>query len=401
MINEQTRAVQHLDKFCAAIGPRPIGSPGANAAAAYVANVLRAAGLDVEEQPYACQVWEHGQTLLELDGTTLAVDANAFSPACDVTGQTVAVGTVAELEAADLRGRIGLLYGDLTREPLSAKSWFLKTERDEHIVSLLEHQQPLALITVQPMTTEYGQGIEDWEFAIPSATVPPEAGLTLLQRSGATVHLRIDSKQYDGQTRNVVGRIRGSGKAKIVLCAHYDTKMNTPGAIDNGAGVAVLLTLAEELRGRNLTHDLEFIAFTGEEYLPIGDDEYVRLCGGEFDRIVTAINFDGVGSYLGATSIMLASGSPALHDHVTRVTRHFPGVVWVDPWPESNHSTFSIRGVPSMAFSAVGSRRLAHYPTDTAAGISPAKLAEVIAVAEEIVRGLKDKTPMWSRGASQ
>ncbi len=401
MINEVTRALHHLEQLCVAIGPRPIGSPGANAAAAYAAEVFRAAGLDVQEQPYACRVWEHAQTHLELDGASLAVDANAFSPACDVTGQTVAVGTIAELEMADLRGRIGLLYGDLTREPLSAKSWFLKTERDDVLVALLEHQQPAALITIQPMTTEYEQGIEDWEFAIPSATVPPAVGLTLLQRNGATVHLSVDSRQYEGQARNIVGRIRGSGASKVVLCAHYDTKINTPGAVDNGAGVAVMLSLAQELSGRSLTHDLEFIAFTGEEYLPLGDDEYVRRCGGEFDRIVAAINFDGVGSYPGATSIMLASGSPALQRHVTELTRRFPGVVWVDPWPESNHSTFSMRGVPSVALSAVGSRRLAHYPADTAPGISPFKLGEVIAVAEEIVMGLQDKTPTWSRGTKE
>ena len=56
-----------------------------------------------------------------------------------------------------------------------------------------------------------------------------------------------------------------------------------------------------------------------------------------------------------------------------------PGVVRVDPWPESNHSTFSMRGVPSLAFSAVGIRHLAHTPADSIEQVSPAKVSEVIA----------------------
>ncbi|WP_371879109.1 M28 family peptidase [Candidatus Chloroploca mongolica] len=31
------------------------------------------------------------------------------------------------------------------------------------------------------------------------------------------------------------------------MCAHFDTKINTPGASDNGGGAAALLALAERL----------------------------------------------------------------------------------------------------------------------------------------------------------
>jgi aminopeptidase YwaD len=91
------------------------------------------------------------------------------------------------------------------------------------------------------------------------------------------------------------------------------------------------------------------------------------------------------------------SCSQAFRELVTGVTQRYPGVVWVDPWPESNHSTFSMRGVPALAFSAVGSRRIAHTPADTIEVISPAKLVEVANIVAELIASLQDKTPAWCR----
>ena len=400
-MNIETELARHLQRLCVDIGRRPSGSPGNHAAAEYIGRVLRAAGLEVKEQRYECPAWEHEETRLEVNGAPIKANANAFSPACDVTAPTVAVGTVAELQAADLGGRIGILYGDLARAPLSPKSWFLKSERDDHIIRLLEEKKPVALITVQAATAEFGQVIEDWQVGIPSATVLPGEGLALLKQCGASVRLQIKSRQTPGDSCNVVARTlrAGAGAGRIVLCAHYDTKMDTPGATDNGGGVATLLTLAQVLSQRKHALGLEFIAFSGEEYMPIGDDEYLRRCENQFGQIVTAINMDGVGPYLGANSITAMACSQAFHAHVAGVTQKYPGVVWVEPWPESNHSTFSFRGVPSLALSAVGVRNIAHYPTDTIDKVSPAKLAEVVSLVADIVASLQDKSLEWGREA--
>ncbi|MBU5585295.1 Zn-dependent exopeptidase M28, partial [Enterococcus sp. S181_ASV_20] len=57
----------------------------------------------------------------------------------------------------------------------------------------------------------------------------------------------------------------GKGK-KLAYSAHIDTKPTTSGALDNGTGVAVLLTLAEQLIQNELDNQLEFILFNGEDY---------------------------------------------------------------------------------------------------------------------------------------
>ena len=257
--NLEVELERHLKRLCVEIGPRPIGSPGDHAAANYIQEVFRAAGLVVEIQEFECPAWEHLGTHLSLDGDQVDTAANAFSPPCDVSAPGVAVGAVAELEAADLDGRIGILYGDLTKVPLSPKSWFLKSEREDHIIRLLEEKTPAALITVQPRVGDLERVIVDWEFLIPSATVPARVGLALLQRRAPRLNLRIQSRVVPGHTCNVVARKGGDGQPRIVLCAHYDTTIDTPGALDNAAGVAVLLALAQILSQSNLRYSLEWI----------------------------------------------------------------------------------------------------------------------------------------------
>ena len=397
MQNLKTSAMAHLSRLVSEIGPRAIGTPGNRAAASYIHDVFAACDLDVEVQDYACPAWEDLGASLTLNGEPLDVVANAFSPACDVTAPLVAACTIAELKAADLNGRIGLLYGDLTTAPLACKSWFLKTERDDQMIRLLEEKKPAALITVQTKAGQLERLIEDWEFLTPSATAPAATSLVLLRQGGASVHLRIDSQHAPGSTANLVARKLGQSPEKIVLCAHYDTKVDTPGASDNGGGVAVLLALAERFRLKKMNYGLEFVAFTGEEYLPIGDDEYLRRGGDSFDQILAAINFDGVGSLLGPDTITLIAGSQPFQEHLNQLTQPYPGVLWVAPWPESNHSTFSWRGIPSIAFSSVGAFRLAHLRDDTVEWISAARLDEAVALTSEIVESLQDKPLAWGR----
>lgn len=389
--------LKHLEELCVNIGPRPAASAANHAAAEYIEQVLRDASLDVEEQRYDCTAWNHEETYLEVAGQPLTAAANMFSPSCDVVAPTVAVSTVAELEATDLSGRIGILYGDLMRHPLSPKAWFLITEQEQHFINLLEEKQPAALIAVQAQLGDLDHLIEDDEFHIPSVTVNAETGLTLLKQVGAEARLGIVTQLSPGYSSNVVARQTGSGSTKVVICAHHDTKINTPGAGDNAAGVAVLLMLAQQLSGKALTHGLEFVAFSGEEYLPLGDAEYLRRGEDQFGQIVAAINIDGVGDYLSANTIAIFSSSTEFEVQTQQMTSSYPGVVWVDPWPESNHSTFAMRGVPSLAFSSSGMLSIKHLHNDDFDRINLAKLVEVTQLIADIVKNLQDKSVAWGR----
>jgi aminopeptidase YwaD len=383
-----SRLFEHL-RALTNLGPRPIGSPANQAAADFIAAAFSAAGLQVEEQPYACTAWEEQETLLELDGERLDAAANAFSLSCDVTAPLACAGTLPELESVSASAKLLLLYGDLARAPLSPKSWFLKDERDESIIQILEAMQPAALLAPPTATDYYGQLTEDWELNLPAVTVSADAARRLMQNPGQAARLRIEAERVPAVARNIVARSNPKAEKRLVLCAHFDTKINTPGASDNGGGVAVLLELAERLSKPESGVGLEFVAFNGEEYLPMGDDEYLRRAESYFASIQCAINMDGVGPRLGSTSITAFSESDAFETEIRKIAAVFPGVVWVEPWPESNHSTFAFRGIPALALSAVGTRALAHHPHDDLAGMSAEKLEEVASLVEKIIPGLE------------
>ena len=386
-----------MEKLSVQIGPRPSGSPENHVAAEYIHDVFRGCNLEVERQTFPCPSWKDLGTMLELGGNQLAAAANAFSPPCDITAPAVSVGTLAELEIVELKDRIAVLYGDLVIAPIACKSWFLKSDKEERLVQLLEEKQPSVIITIQASSGELERLIEDWEFHIPSATVPAKSGLTIMENLGLPLHLKIDTQFSSGSTSNVVARKNGQNSSRIVFMAHYDTKIDTPGALDNASGVAVLLTLAQSLSYHELPPGLEWIAFTNEEYLPLGGDEYLRRHESSLGNVEVAINFDGVGQRLSVNSIAIYANSQAFRERVDLIKQKYPGIVWVDPWPESNHSSFSWRGVPCLAFTSRSRSRIAHLRTDTVDLVDPEKLVELVSFVSEIVVNIQNDPQGWTR----
>lgn len=387
-----SRVMEHLKKICEN-GPRPVGSPANQKAAAYIQKEFLDLGLIVHEQEFTCPHWESSHAEIMVNGKPLQANPNIFSPPCDITALCTPVGTIHELESAVLTGKIALLYGDLTKKRLAPKeNKVYNPERDQRIVQVLEDKTPSAIITVTPQRGDVTPVIEDWDFHIPSVTVSPDVGLHLMTVE-PPVRLTIVSHRDTSSGSTIIGTT--GGKERIVLCAHFDTKMDTQGAFDNGSGVAVLLTLAELFTHKGMSTGMEFIAFNDEEYNGLGDFEYVHRRN-EFESIHAVINIDGVGQYLGSHSVTIMENSDAFKKAVSLIKEEYPRIVWVDPWPQSNHSTFSKRGVPSIAVSTVGVN-IAHSPSDTIEWISPEKLTEVVLFIADIVDAIGDNPLNWFR----
>ena len=77
-----------------------------------------------------------------------------------------------------------------------------------------------------------------------------------------------DLYEYGGREyRNVVATVPGvaSDEPVLVVGAHYDTALGSPGADDNASGVAVLLELARGLGAEPAAASIRWVAFTLEE----------------------------------------------------------------------------------------------------------------------------------------
>jgi Zn-dependent M28 family amino/carboxypeptidase len=85
---------------------------------------------------------------------------------------------------------------------------------------------------------------------------------------GCSVEPRRQEFTYNDKTYcNVIGEVKGTGTSDeaLVIGAHYDTVMGSPGADDNASGVAGLLELARLTNKSPMPLSVRFVAFTLEE----------------------------------------------------------------------------------------------------------------------------------------
>lgn len=395
--------LEHVEYLAVQIGSRPIGSPANREAADYIADVFRQSGYSVERQEIPCPDWMAEQTSLILNGELLEAFSNTFSPACHISASTMPVCTLAELEAAEFSGKVLIFYGDLAQGELATKGGIYVSPRDGRILQLLEERRPAGIITINPTLHARWRLIEDYDLDIPSVTVSAYSGLKLLKAPGATVEMKIAVRRSPSHTSNVIGRLPGEIPQRIVLCAHYDSKIDTPGAYDNAAGVGALLTLSQMLSQQTHRHTIECVAFTGEEGAGLGDMEYARgarRAGYRFDQVTTAINIDGVGPFTGTTTAATFAASQIFDELVNEKIKEYAGIVRAEPWPASDHYIFYSNGVPSIALTSRGLRDVYHTFSDTYEWISGAKLEESIQLVLKLIQELDDKDLSWGRPTS-
>jgi hypothetical protein len=100
---------------------------------------------------------------------------------------------------------------------------------------------------------------------------------------------------YDAlEGTNLVAISEGDTDEAVVIVAHHDTVRGAPGADDNGAGVAVLLELAERFAGRRFRRTVILAAPDFEEIGLIGSRNLVRWLRRLY-RVRGAVVFDPIG----------------------------------------------------------------------------------------------------------
>src|SRR6516225_5020476 len=123
--------------------------------------------------------------------------------------------------------------------------------------------------------------------------------------SRAALRSRRDSYDMRGQLcHNIEAEIPGNRPAIIVIGAHYDSVFGSPGANDNGSGVAATLALARRFAEKQSERrapykTLRFVAFVNEEppyFLSgeMGSMVYARRCKERGDNISAMISLETI-----------------------------------------------------------------------------------------------------------
>lgn len=113
-----------------------------------------------------------------------------------------------------------------------------------------------------------------------------------------------DYQVEDLKARNIIAEKKGNEGSKrvIIIGAHYDTVIGTPGADDNASGMAVLLELSRLLAKNTFKTRVQFVAFTLEE-IPfyktgrMGSRVYARALKERGEEVVGMICLESVGYY--------------------------------------------------------------------------------------------------------
>jgi hypothetical protein len=117
--------------------------------------------------------------------------------------------------------------------------------------------------------------------------------------------VEIESFDFQGVSQQiVVAEITGRRKPKevIVIGAHYDTVLGSPGADDNASGVAALIEIASLLKDVPMDKTVRFVAFPNEEYhgedwRNMGSYHHAKRSHDRGDRLVGMISLEMLGYF--------------------------------------------------------------------------------------------------------
>lgn len=390
----------HLQVLCSEIGERRVGSERNRKATAYAERVLKESGWRTVTTQLPVIDWKTEGATLTCNGESFEVFSSHYSLGCSVVGELVAINTVARLEQADVKDKIVLLYSEIASQQIAPKNFpFWNPEEHQHLIALLEQGKPAALVCATERNSATAGGVypfplfEDGDFDIPSVYMKDTEGERLLAYAGQSVVLISRAERMFETAFNVIGRSSDRTKGRIVITAHIDTKIGTPGAIDNGTGVAVVLALAELLKESPGKHPIELVIFNGEDYYGApGQVKYVEQNAGRFGDILLNINIDGAGYHEGISCFSPFNLPDGVLDALHEVLWDAPELTEGLPWYQGDHSLFLQNGCPAIAVSSqwfienFANQSLTHTPKDNLTVVSYERVAECALGIAELIR---------------
>jgi len=216
-----------------------------------------------------------------------------------------------------------------------------------------------------------------------------------------TIRMSMDYSVEPVRTANVVGVLPG-GARHIIVGAHLDhvgSNMDgtyNAGAMDNASGVAAMIEIARALSASPVRPPLTvvFVAFNGEEQFMYGSRHYVsEPCLPLGDAIM--VNIDTVGSPRG---VLLQIENAAGRD--TQLVRDLCSAAAQlgmgfrkSASSGTDHSSFANAGVEAANLIQPDFAGGYHGPGDTADGVDPGRVAEVVRLVLAYIRTARTAPP--------
>jgi len=394
------RADNYLQKLCVEIPSRRVGSAGNRAATDFFAARVASFGFHVETPTFECIDWECDGVRLSANGAAFDAFASPYSLGCRVSAPLVAVSTVEELEAAEISGAVVLLRGEIAKEQLMPKNFaFYNPDEHKQIIALLEAKKPRAIIAATTRNPDLVGAmypfalIEDGDFDIPSVFMTEDEGARLARYVGKLISLESRAARIPSSGCNVIARKGARQDRRVVLFAHIDAHIGSPGASDNASGVVALLLLAELLADYRGDLGIEIVAMNGEDYYAAsGENQYVALNAGKFGEIVLGINLDDIGYHKGAVAYSLYDCPAEIARAIRNAFSAHSDLIEGPQWYQSDHGLFLMNQVPALAISSENLAELmgeiTHTPKDRPEIVDATKLVTAATALRDLLSRL-------------
>ena len=376
------------------IDDRMAGSDGERAGLELTRDALAAAGArDARIEEFDIQGWERGDSEIRRGDEVVASGQNACialprSPSAEATGDFVDLGYgVPEDFEGDLTGKVVMVSSDT---PDAVDRFIHRREKYYHAVEAGAAGFVFAnhVEGTLPPTGSVGTGdapIGD----IPAVGVSKETGARLARRrEGETLTVAVDCETPDATSGNAVADIGPDTDGYLVVSCHVDAHDLAEGAMDNGAGTATIVEVANALAARESELDtrVRFVGFGAEEVGLVGSSRFAESV--DPDRVKAVVNVDS--NVFGRTLKLDHHGFDALEAAGERVSDRFdhPIALGGELVPHSDHWPFVERGIPGYMVSGETEGRgrgWGHTGADTLDKLESRNLREQAILLTELV----------------
>lgn len=336
---EESRAYDVLSSLLTEVGPRFAGSDGDSAAVAWALRALREAGLEnVRAEPVTVPRWVRGEIDVEVTGpfpqplVAVALGGSVGTPEDGVEAPVVMVADLDELKAldpADVAGKIvffnkrmerredGAGYGQTVPARVQGPSEAARLGAVGVVIRSVGTSDERVAHTG---ATRYREDVA----RVPAASLSNPDADTLARQLATgrqvTLRMRLTARELPPtRSANVIGELPGRGAARdeiVLLGAHLDSWDITPGAHDDGAGVAIVTEVARLLaaeRRRPEGRTLRVVLFANEEFGLSGARAYAEQHADGPARHAVGIEADaGAGRVWAMRSGVAESALPAV-----------------------------------------------------------------------------------------
>ncbi|WP_237060854.1 M20/M25/M40 family metallo-hydrolase [Microbulbifer sediminum] len=313
---ESSDAYSIVESLTVEVGPRPAGSAGDRRAVAWAQEKMKELGFDrVYTEQIEVPRWNRGHAHARVTAPfpqPLVVTSLGYSVGTPEGGITAEIVEFPDVEAlmkapaSKVKGKIAFINKRMERTRTGEGYGPVVGGRSQGMRNAAE--KGAAALMIRSVGTDSDRfahtgmmSIKDVESPVPAlALSAPDANLleAMLER-GKPVEVKLDvhnQRLEDGPSFNVIGEITGRENPEevMVIGAHLDSWDEGTGALDDGAGVAVVMETARliaELPQRP-RRTLRVILYGAEEIGLVGSKQYVEAHQDELDNIIAVSESD-------------------------------------------------------------------------------------------------------------